>query len=158
MHVLHIFWWFNINTTAFCLGQFSLHLLLPKSSMADVINKYLSIVLQLYFEIKTFWWVKLVIFVFTIIVVIIVFVIGEPNIQMGKLQIELALRNAWTGWWCRWTNGSPWTCASNRSWWSRLPNDTFQLRVHQGKTEAGIHRGQLQVWKRSVFCLLIINH
>ena len=33
MQVLHNFWGLNINTTAFCLGQSSIHLLLPKSSM-----------------------------------------------------------------------------------------------------------------------------
>ena len=35
MHVLHNFLGFNTNTTAFCLGRSSLHLLLLKSSMAD---------------------------------------------------------------------------------------------------------------------------
>ena len=34
MHVLHKFYGFNINTTAFCLDQYSLHLPLLKSSMA----------------------------------------------------------------------------------------------------------------------------
>ena len=34
MHVLHKFVGFNINTTAFCLGQSTLHLLLLKSSMS----------------------------------------------------------------------------------------------------------------------------
>ena len=34
MHVLHKFLVFNINTTVFCLGQYSLHLLLLKSSIA----------------------------------------------------------------------------------------------------------------------------
>ena len=34
MHVLHKFFGFNINATAFCLGQSSLHLLKLKSSMA----------------------------------------------------------------------------------------------------------------------------
>ena len=34
MHVLHKFWGVNINTTAFCLGQYSLHLPLLKSSIA----------------------------------------------------------------------------------------------------------------------------
>ena len=33
MRVLHNFWGFNINTTAFCLGRNSLHFLLFKSSM-----------------------------------------------------------------------------------------------------------------------------
>ena len=33
MHVLHNFLGFDINTTAFCLGQYSIHLLLLKSSM-----------------------------------------------------------------------------------------------------------------------------
>ena len=33
MHVLNNFWGANINTTAFCLGQYSLHLLLLKSSI-----------------------------------------------------------------------------------------------------------------------------
>ena len=33
MHVLHIFLGFNINTTASSLGQYSLHLLLLKSTM-----------------------------------------------------------------------------------------------------------------------------
>ena len=36
MHVLHNFFGFNTNTTAFCLGRSSLHLLLLKSSMSDV--------------------------------------------------------------------------------------------------------------------------
>ena len=35
MHVLHNFWVFDINTTAFRLGQYSLHLLLLQSSMAE---------------------------------------------------------------------------------------------------------------------------
>ena len=35
MHVLHKFFGFNINTTAFCLGQSSLHLLLLMSSMIE---------------------------------------------------------------------------------------------------------------------------
>ena len=33
MHVLHNFFGLNVNTTAFCLGRSSLHLLLLKSSM-----------------------------------------------------------------------------------------------------------------------------
>ena len=33
MHVLCIFWRYDINTTAFCLGRYSLHLLLLKNSM-----------------------------------------------------------------------------------------------------------------------------
>ena len=33
MHVLHKIFGFNINTTAFCLGRSSIHLLLLKSSM-----------------------------------------------------------------------------------------------------------------------------
>ena len=33
MHKLHNLWEFDINTTAFCLGLYSLHLLLLKSSM-----------------------------------------------------------------------------------------------------------------------------
>ena len=32
MNVEHYFEGFDINTTAYCLGQYSLHLLLPKSS------------------------------------------------------------------------------------------------------------------------------
>ena len=36
MHVLHNFWGFDINTTAFRLGQYSLQILLPKSSMVTV--------------------------------------------------------------------------------------------------------------------------
>ena len=32
------FFGFNMNTTAFCLGRYSLHLLLLKSSMANLIN------------------------------------------------------------------------------------------------------------------------
>ena len=35
--VLHNFFRFNINTTAFCLGRSSLHLLLLKSSMAELL-------------------------------------------------------------------------------------------------------------------------
>ena len=38
MHVLHNFWGVDINTTAFCLGQYSLHLLLLKSSMTKPIK------------------------------------------------------------------------------------------------------------------------
>ena len=37
MHVLHNFFRFNTNTTAFCLGQSSVHLLLLKSSMIKLL-------------------------------------------------------------------------------------------------------------------------
>ena len=37
MHVLNNFWGFVINTTAYILGQFSLHLLLLKSSMIELL-------------------------------------------------------------------------------------------------------------------------
>ena len=33
IHMLHKFLWFDTNTTAFCFSQYSLHLLLLKSSM-----------------------------------------------------------------------------------------------------------------------------
>ena len=39
MHVLHNFFVFNTNTTAFCLGRSSLHLLLLKSSMPIAISR-----------------------------------------------------------------------------------------------------------------------
>ena len=38
MQVLHKFFRFNINTTAFCLGRSSLHLLLLKSSMTRLVG------------------------------------------------------------------------------------------------------------------------
>ena len=41
MHVLHNFLGFDINTTAFCLGQYSLRLLLLKTSMSESMHRTL---------------------------------------------------------------------------------------------------------------------
>ena len=54
MYVLYTFFGFDINTTAFCLGRSSLHLLILKSSMAYLIEQ--SMPLEPFFETLLLLW------------------------------------------------------------------------------------------------------
>ena len=62
MHVLHSFFEFNINTTAFCWGRSSLHLLLLKSSMVQMSKAFSISYLFEPIDVVTFctlWWPQL---------------------------------------------------------------------------------------------------
>ena len=52
MNVLNKLFEFNINTTAFCLSRYSIHLLLLKSSMTEVLVSSIAFVL---IELKRFY-------------------------------------------------------------------------------------------------------
>ena len=61
MHVLRKFFRFNINTTAFCLGRSSLHLLPLKSSMKEILSSQTEIlnfdtfVLRFWYSARTYF-------------------------------------------------------------------------------------------------------
>ena len=89
IQVLHNFFGFNINTTAFCLGQSSLHLLLLKSSMIQ----YMLLGFQLTHDLFI---VSLVTLPHTGVTINALLFKNTGDIQLAKQSLLILLRQLFT--------------------------------------------------------------